>query len=172
MDDNKNNYGRENNFNRDNEPSPEREWDSNSSSNNNESTESGSSYYYSYGPFKSLNKDEMNPDDPQHYSRREPEHVEVTPPQPVRPVPYSTSIRTTGFDGNGGRGGSGGNGADGGNGWQYNHKREEAGKSGAALFSGRYGGSLRFHVHGRSRQLVHGGPGYYGNCIEHCGEDG
>ncbi len=127
MDDNKNNYGRENNFNRDNEPSPEREWDSNSSSNNNESTnnestESGSSYYYSYGPFKSLNKDEMNPDDPQHYNRREPERVEVNPPQPVRPVPYSTSLRTTGFDGNGGRGGNGGNGADGGNGWQYNHK--------------------------------------------------
>ncbi|WP_083606736.1 S1C family serine protease [Paenibacillus helianthi] len=131
MDDNKNNYDRENNFNRDNEPSPERQWDSNSSdnvnsndngninSNNNESPETGSSYYYSYGPFKSLNKDEMNPDDPQHYNRREPERVEVNPPQPVRPVPYSTSLRTTGMDGNGGRGG---NGADGGNGWQYNHK--------------------------------------------------
>lgn len=118
MDENKNN------FNRDNEPSPDREWDNtknNDSSNNNQSTDSGSSYYYSYGPFKSLNKDEMNPDDVQHYNRMESERVEVTPPQPVKPAPYSTSLRTTGYDG-GGRGGNGGNGSDGGNGWQYNRK--------------------------------------------------
>lgn len=118
MDDNKNN------FNRDNEPSPDREWDNTKnidSSNDNQSTDSGSSYYYSYGPFKSLNKDEMNPDDVQHYNRMESERVEVTPPQPIKPAPYSTSLRTTGNDG-GGRGGNGGNGSDGGNGWQYNRK--------------------------------------------------
>lgn len=119
MDDNKNNYNRENNFNRDNEPGPQREWDSNDSSNfnnngnnnsnSNSSTEAGSSYYYSYGPFKSLNNDEMNGEDPQHYNRREPERVEISPPQPVKSLPYSTSLRTTGYDGNGGNGGRGGN---------------------------------------------------------------
>ncbi|MHA6531543.1 S1C family serine protease [Paenibacillus sp. BAC0078] len=123
MDDNKNSFDRENNFNRDNEPSPDRnrEWDNNTNSNTNEMPEAGSSYYYSYGPFKSLNNDETNTDDGQHYNRREPERVEVTPPQPVRPVPYNTSLRTTGFNGNG-SGGNGGNGSEGGNGWQYNHK--------------------------------------------------
>lgn len=132
MDDNKNNYNRENNFNRDNEPGPQREWDSNDSSNfnnngsnnsnSNSSTEAGSSYYYSYGPFKSLNNDEMNGEDPQHYNRREPERVEISPPQPVKPLPYSTSPRTTGYDGNGGNGGRGGNPPEGSNGWQYNRK--------------------------------------------------
>lgn len=121
MDDNKNN------FNRDNGPAPDREWDNNnnSSNNNNNSSEAGSSsYYYSYGPFKSLNKDENNTDGgAQHYNRMEPERVEVTPPQPVKPLPYNTSLRTTGYDGNGGgRGGNGGGGSEGGGGWQYNKK--------------------------------------------------
>ncbi|MEK4187023.1 MULTISPECIES: trypsin-like peptidase domain-containing protein [Paenibacillus] len=120
MDDNKNN------FNRDNGPAPDREWDNNNnSSNNNTSSETGSSsYYYSYGPFKSLNKDENNADGgAQHYNRMEPERVEVTPPQPVKPLPYNTSLRTTGYDGNGGgRGGNGGGGSEGGGGWQYNKK--------------------------------------------------
>ncbi|KUP20939.1 trypsin-like peptidase domain-containing protein [Paenibacillus sp. DMB5] len=117
MDNNNNNS---NNFNRDNEPA--------NSTNNNadnssqaQSTESGSSYYYSYGPFKSINNEDANQDNSQHYNRREPERVEVTAPQPVKQLPYSTSLRTTGYDGNGGRGGNG-NGADGGNGWQYNSK--------------------------------------------------
>lgn len=124
MDDNKNN------FNRDNEPATDREWDStnnnntnhstNDSGSSNQSSESGSSYYYSYGPFKSLNKDGMETDGSQPYSQREPERVEITPPQPVNPVPYSTSLRTTGYDGSGGRGGNGG--SDGNGGWQYNRK--------------------------------------------------
>ncbi|WP_410512134.1 trypsin-like peptidase domain-containing protein [Paenibacillus sp. BR2-3] len=117
MDDNKNR------FTRDNEPSPDRDWNSGSGQ-----SESGSSYYYSYGPFKSINKDES--DGVEHYNRREPERVEITPPQPVKPIPYSTSIRTTGFDGNGGgRNGNGGNGSDGGNGWQYNRKPKSSFKS-------------------------------------------
>ncbi|QUL56607.1 trypsin-like peptidase domain-containing protein [Paenibacillus tritici] len=122
MDDNKNN------FNRDHEPGPDREWGTNDSStvnnnnNPNNSTDSsteGGSYYYSYGPFKSLNNDDMNSNDPQHYNRREPERVEVTPPQPVKSLPYNTSLRTTGNDGNGGRGG---NSPEGNNSWQYNRK--------------------------------------------------
>lgn len=126
MDDNKNN------FNRDNGPAPDRDWDNNNhNSNNNQSSESGSSYYYSYGPFKSLNKDESDTDgSAQHYNRMEPERVEVTPPQPVKPLPYNSSFRSTGFDGNGGgRGGNGGGGSEGGGGWQYNKKPKSSVKT-------------------------------------------
>jgi S1-C subfamily serine protease len=126
MDDNKNN------FNRDNGPAPDRDWDNNNhNSNNNQSSESGSSYYYSYGPFKSLNKDDNNADgSAQHYNRMEPERVEITPPQPVKQLPYNSSIRSTGFDGNGGgRGGNGGGGSEGGGGWQYNKKPKSSVKS-------------------------------------------
>lgn len=126
MDDNKNN------FNRDNGPAPDRDWDNNNhNSNNNQSSESGSSYYYSYGPFKSLNKDESDADgSAQHYNRMEPERVEITPPQPVKPLPYNSSFRSTGFDGNGGgRGGNGGGGSEGGGGWQYNKKPKSSVKT-------------------------------------------
>nr|WP_239004802.1 trypsin-like peptidase domain-containing protein [Paenibacillus tepidiphilus] len=85
--------------------------------------EESNSYYYSYGPFQSLRKDEDEQDNAQHYNRREPERVEITAPQPVKPLPYSSSLRTTGYDGNGGRGGNGSNGTDGGNGWQYNNRK-------------------------------------------------
>ncbi|WP_238653214.1 S1C family serine protease [Paenibacillus piscarius] len=115
MDDNKNSFNPENNNNRDHEPGPDREWDNNN--NNSTNSSEGGSYYYSYGPFKSLNNEESGGSDPQHYNRREPERVEVTPPQPVRSLPYSTSLRTGGSDGNGGRGGN-----DGGSSWQYNRK--------------------------------------------------
>ncbi|KGE18566.1 S1C family serine protease [Paenibacillus wynnii] len=118
-------------FTRENEPAPDREWNgstTNENSGGGQSSESGSSYYYSYGPFKSINQD--NSDGIEHYNRREPERVEVTPPPTVKPVPYSTSIRTTGFDGSGGgRNGNGGNGSDGGNGWQYNRKPKSSFKS-------------------------------------------
>ncbi|MBY3622561.1 trypsin-like serine protease [Acinetobacter sp. CUI P1] len=127
MDDNKNN-----NFNRDNGPAPDRDWDNNNhNSNNNQSSESGSSYYYSYGPFKSLNKDDNNADgSAQHYNRMEPERVEITPPQPVKQLPYNSSYRSTGFDGNGGgRGGNGGGGSEGGGGWQFNKKPKSSVKT-------------------------------------------
>lgn len=127
MDDNKNN------INRDNGPAPDRDWDyNNHNSNNNQSSESGSSYYYSYGPFKSLNKDDNNAEDgsAQHYNRMEPERVEITPPQPVKQLPYNSSYRSTGFDGNGGgRGGNGGGGSEGGGGWQFNKKPKSSVKT-------------------------------------------
>lgn len=71
--------------------------DSDRGSGNNEeslrqSEGSGSSYYYSYGPFQS-------------YNQRE--EVEVTTPQPVRPIPSSYEVRT-GPDGTGGAGGGDG----------------------------------------------------------------
>lgn len=124
MDDNKNR------FTRDNEPAPDREWNSSTNDDNSgsgQSSESGSSYYYSYGPFKSLNKDET--DGVEHYNRKEPERVEITPPQPVKPIPYSTSLRTTGNGNGGGRNGNGGNGGDNGSGWQYNRKPKSSFKS-------------------------------------------
>ncbi|MFE4710463.1 S1C family serine protease [Paenibacillus sp. NPDC056722] len=123
MDENKNR------FNRDNEPESDREW--NNGSNGNQSSETSSSYYYSYGPFKSLNKEELDNDsDVEHYNRREPERVEITPPQPVRSLSYSPAVRPTGYDGNGGgKGGNGGNGDGGGNGWQYNRKPKSSFKT-------------------------------------------
>ncbi|WP_310549731.1 S1C family serine protease [Paenibacillus glufosinatiresistens] len=78
------------------------------------SAEPGSSYYYSYGPFKSVNAD----------SEREPERVEVTPPQPVKPLSsFSPAVRPGGgYDGGSGSGGRGG--ADGN--WQYNNKKPKS----------------------------------------------
>lgn len=129
MDDNKNNFSRDNGP--EQGPGPDREWNDRDNVNQDQSSDSGSSYYYSYGPFKSLNKDEMNTDGgAQHYNRLEPERVEITPPQSVKPLPYNTSLRTTGFDGNngGGRGGNGGGGSEGG-GWQYNKKPKSSVKT-------------------------------------------
>lgn len=108
MEDNKNNF---NNFNRDNDPANSTNNDNAENASQAQSSESGSSYYYSYGPFKSINNEEANQDNGEHYNRREPERVEVTAPQPVKQLPYSTSLRTNGYDGNGGRGNSGGNGS-------------------------------------------------------------
>ncbi|WP_025690653.1 S1C family serine protease [Paenibacillus zanthoxyli] len=120
MDDNKNRYNGDGDD-RFEKQSPDREWN-----NEGQSPESNSSYYYSYGPFKSLNHNEQNTDRVEHYSRREPERVEVTAPQPVKPVPYH-SFRSTGYDGGygGGNGNGGGSGSDGGNGWQFNQKSKK-----------------------------------------------
>lgn len=130
MNDNKNNFNRDNGHG----PSPDREWDTDNNkfnSNQDSSTDSGSSYYYSYGPFKSMNRDETNSDGgAQHYNHLESDRVEITPPQPVKPLPYSTSLRTSGNDGNngGGRGGKGGDRSEGG-GWQYNKKPKSSVKT-------------------------------------------
>lgn len=128
MDDNKNNY------NRDRETAPDREWDNNRSNNETDGAEQNSSYYYSYGPFKSINNEENETDGAQHYSRMEPERVEVTPPSPVKPLPYSTSLRTVGDGGRGGNGSDGGNGNGGNGGWQYNHKPKKPVKAVVASF--------------------------------------
>ncbi|MDT3425072.1 S1-C subfamily serine protease [Paenibacillus forsythiae] len=128
MDDNKNRYNGDGDD-RFGKPSPDREWN-----NGGQSPESNSSYYYSYGPFKSLNHNEQDTDGVEHYSRREPERVEITSPQPVKPMPYN-SIRPTGYGGGYGGGGSGGgNGSDGGNGWQYNPKPKKPVKTAVLSF--------------------------------------
>ncbi|MDR9856887.1 trypsin-like peptidase domain-containing protein [Paenibacillus sp. VCA1] len=82
------------------------------------SSESGSSYYYSYGPFQSIGKDRAE----QHgaESRSKQEDVEITPPNPVRPLPTSNAYRFSSDPGNAG-GYGGGTGGGGGN-WQFNQK--------------------------------------------------
>ncbi|MFD1773256.1 S1C family serine protease [Paenibacillus rhizophilus] len=123
MDDNKNRYNGEGDG-RFERQSPDQEQNGDG-----QSPESNSSYYYSYGPFKSLNHNERNSDGVEHYNRREPERVEITPPQPVKPVPYQLS-RPSGYGG----GYGGGNGSDGGNGWQYNRKPKKPVKTAVLSF--------------------------------------
>ncbi|QCT03865.1 trypsin [Paenibacillus algicola] len=54
---------------------------------------SNSSSYYSYGPFKSLGDSEKQDEGSQsHYVRRDPQEVEVSHPQPVKPVPSMSSF--------------------------------------------------------------------------------
>ncbi|NGM82996.1 trypsin-like serine protease [Paenibacillus sp. 7124] len=123
MDDNKNRFNGEGDG-RFEGQSPDREQNGNE-----QSPVSNSSYYYSYGPFKSLNHNERNSDGVEHYNRREPERVEITPPQPVKPVPYQLP-RPSGYGG----GYDGGNGSDGGNGWQYNRKAKKPFKTAVLSF--------------------------------------
>lgn len=69
----------------------------NNESNNNEAprreeaSTKNSSYYYSYGPFQSIpsERDDQQPERP--YQSRESKEVEVTAPQPVKPIPSSGS---------------------------------------------------------------------------------
>ncbi|MEK5641008.1 serine protease [Paenibacillus rhizosphaerae] len=93
------------------------------------SDSNNSSYYYSYGPFKSLGKDN-NTEHPgsEPSDRPHSEEVEITPPNPVRQLPVTSSqYHSSGESGSpgrsGGSGGSGGNngGSNGGN-WQFNQR--------------------------------------------------
>lgn len=118
MSENNNKFGGEDNGRMEGQK-PDREWNGSGQS---PESESNSSYYYSYGPFKSINHSEPNSGSEEHYVRREPERVEVTPPQPVKPVPYP-SIRPTGYGGGYGGNGTGGPGGNDG-GWQYNQNRK------------------------------------------------
>ncbi|WP_410769852.1 S1C family serine protease [Fontibacillus sp. BL9] len=86
--------------------------DMNSNGNNDDkprqSEGSGSSYYYSYGPFQSYGKDGENNDGGGYpYERRQPEEVEITRPQPVRPIPASYEIHSSGDGIGGGANGDG-----------------------------------------------------------------
>ncbi|WP_059046307.1 S1C family serine protease [Paenibacillus rubinfantis] len=89
-----------------------------------ESTESGSSYYYSYGPFQSYGKTNEEPAPGASFERSEPEEVEVTRPQPLKPMPSSYDMIRSAVDASGGSNGDGrGNlpSAKSTN-WQYNSK--------------------------------------------------
>lgn len=81
------------------------------------SSESGSSYYYSYGPFQSIGKDRAEQHGAESHGRQE--DVEITPPNPVRPLPTANAYRSSADSGNpGGTGGGGGN-------WQFNQKPQQ-----------------------------------------------
>lgn len=89
-----------------------------------ESSESGSSYYYSYGPFQSYGKTNEEPGQGADYDRSQPEDVEVTRPQPLKPLPSSYDMIRSAVEPSGGSNGDGrGNlsAAKNGN-WQYNSK--------------------------------------------------
>ncbi|OAB39122.1 serine protease [Paenibacillus macquariensis subsp. defensor] len=97
-----------------------------------ESSESGSSYYYSYGPFKSISEDSVIQNDDNSYDR---DKVEVTPPRPLRNLPVATAFSSSeggqgGGNNNYGGNDSGGNGGNGGNGnWQYSKKPKSSVKT-------------------------------------------
>ncbi|AWB43974.1 serine protease [Paenibacillus sp. CAA11] len=109
----------------------------------NKSENQGSSYYYSYGSFQSFDRDpkerntnDMNEERDNHSTPFPSENVEITPPEPVRPMPTSYPVRPSnkeGFGqadqgGNGGQGHGNDSGKNPGN-WQYNRKPKSGVKS-------------------------------------------
>ncbi|PWW40980.1 MULTISPECIES: S1C family serine protease [Paenibacillus] len=103
--------------------------------NRNSSGTDDSSYYYSYGPFQSVNQEDTASYNGEH-NQREEGNVEITRPDPVKPVPtyysnYSnessdqanTSSRGGGGNGSGGNGGDQGNGGKNNGNWNYNNRR-------------------------------------------------
>lgn len=86
------------------------------------------SYYYSYGPFQSYSKD--NNTDSYSADRNQPGDVEITKPEPVKPIPTSSyEFRRTGE----GYDGSNGNGSDkpsvparNSANWQYSQPRKKS----------------------------------------------
>ncbi|MEO2204470.1 trypsin-like peptidase domain-containing protein [Paenibacillus pabuli] len=97
--------------------------------NRNTSGTDESSYYYSYGPFQSVNQEDTASSHVNH-SDREEGNVQITRPEPVKPLPmyYNNGSseqagRSNGSSGTG-NGGDGGNGGKNGNGnWNYNNRK-------------------------------------------------
>ncbi|MCG7378932.1 trypsin-like peptidase domain-containing protein [Paenibacillus sp. ACRSA] len=92
--------------------------------NRNSSGSDDSSYYYSYGPFQSVNQEDTASHQGDTNQRAEGD-VQITRPDPVKPVPSyysqgSSEEASRGKAGNGG--GNGGNDGKGGN-WNYNNRR-------------------------------------------------
>ncbi|MGM1048570.1 MAG: S1C family serine protease [Bacillota bacterium] len=90
-----------------------------------------SSYYYSYGPFKSISGEDDRNEGHDSNGRREPLEVEITAPQPVRPVPspsYSAGASGQGDGGGNGRGGSLPEKTSSGQ-WNFNHKPKSSVKT-------------------------------------------
>ncbi|WP_145409573.1 S1C family serine protease [Paenibacillus xylanexedens] len=92
--------------------------------NRNSSGTDDSSYYYSYGPFQSVNQEDTASKQANTNPREEAD-VQITRPDPVKPVPsYYTqgSSEEAGRGKVGSGGGNGGNDGKGGN-WNYNNRR-------------------------------------------------
>lgn len=101
--------------------------------NRNSSGTDDSSYYYSYGPFQSVNQEDTASYNGEH-SQREEGNVEITRPDPVKPVPtyysnYNNESSDQAHTSSRGGGNGSGNGGDQGNGgknngnWNYNNRR-------------------------------------------------
>lgn len=97
--------------------------------NRNTSGTDESSYYYSYGPFQSVNQEDTASSHV-NSSEREEGNVQITRPDPVKPLPmyYNNESSEQAGRGNGssgsGNGGDGGNGGKNGNGnWNYNNRK-------------------------------------------------
>ncbi|MCM3205513.1 S1C family serine protease [Paenibacillus illinoisensis] len=97
--------------------------------NRNTSGTDESSYYYSYGPFQSVNNEDTASSHVTH-SNREEGNVQITRPDPVKPLPmyYNNGSSEQAGRGNGGsgsgNGGDGGGGGKNGNGnWNYNNRK-------------------------------------------------
>lgn len=69
-----------------------------------EASTKNSSYYYSYGPFQSIPNERDDQQTERPYQSRESQEVEVTAPQPVKPVPSSgfSQSHSSGSQGGGG----------------------------------------------------------------------
>ena len=69
-----------------------------------EASTKNSSYYYSYGPFQSIPSERDDQQTEQPYQSRESQEVEVTAPQPVKPIPSSgfSQSHSSGSQGGGG----------------------------------------------------------------------
>ncbi|WP_338542684.1 S1C family serine protease [Paenibacillus tundrae] len=92
--------------------------------NRNSSGTDDSSYYYSYGPFQSVNQEDTASHQGDMNQRAEGD-VQITRPDPVKPVPsyYSQGASEDASRGKAGSGGgNGGNDGKGGN-WNYNNRR-------------------------------------------------
>lgn len=107
-----------------------------------QSSESGSSssYYYSYGPFQSYGKSGEESGEGYSYDRVQREEVEITRPQPVRPIPTSSFNAHSSSAGPHGTnaGNAGAPPARNGN-WQYNQRPKSSFKS---VFAGMLAGML------------------------------
>ncbi|MEC0368787.1 S1C family serine protease [Paenibacillus chibensis] len=85
-----------------------------------ETSESGSSsYYYSYGPFQSIGKENAEQRGVESHNQ---EDVEITPPNPVRPLPSVNPYYSSTDSGNAGRSGGAAGGSGGNGNWQFNQK--------------------------------------------------
>lgn len=108
-----------------------------------QSPESGSSYYYAYGPFQSYGKpgEERKEVQDSSYERSELSEVEITRPQPIKPIPSSYDMIRRNSENGGGSGGGDGLGkpaAKNGGNWQYNkpQRRSSVGSVIAGVLAG------------------------------------
>lgn len=87
--------------------------------------DSGSPYYYSYGPFQSYNK-EAEGTTTSYTNNGSSEDVEITRPQPVKPLPNTYNYRTSADNMNGSSGGGGPLPPKNSGNWQFNKPKQKS----------------------------------------------